>query len=239
MDVVGDILLALVARARADADLPTLLCEEAAATLPVSGASLAVMTPEGTRATVAATDAAAGAVADAQVVTGEGPCVESFRTGRLVLVGDLRATWSTWPAFGPLVDAASVRAVFAFPVQIGGIRLGVFELHRSEPGPLDDAALTRSLHFVDAAALVLMHGAELSLRDADNPVDLGGYAVDAVVHQATGMVSVQASVGLAAALVMLRARAFAEGRPVRKVAADVVGRVVRFSPPGDEDEVRG
>jgi hypothetical protein len=47
-------------------------------------------------------------------------------------------------------------------------------------------------------------------------------------HQAAGMVSVQLSVSVAEALVRLRARAFSEGRPLEALAADVVGRRVRF-----------
>jgi hypothetical protein len=44
------------------------------------------------------------------------------------------------------------------------------------------------------------------------------------------MVSVQLSVGIEDAHVALRARAFADGRPVGEVAADVVARQVRFEP---------
>ena len=48
------------------------------------------------------------------------------------------------------------------------------------------------------------------------------------IHQATGMMSVQLGVSLAEALLRLPARAYAQDRPVADVAADVVGRWVRF-----------
>ena len=50
----------------------------------------------------------------------------------------------------------------------------------------------------------------------------------AEVHQATGMISVQLEVSAAEALVRLRAHAYAEGRTLRDVAADVVGRRLRL-----------
>jgi AmiR/NasT family two-component response regulator len=50
----------------------------------------------------------------------------------------------------------------------------------------------------------------------------------AEVHQAAGMVSVQLSVSVAEARLLLRKRAFAESRPLAALAADVVGRRVRF-----------
>jgi hypothetical protein len=49
-----------------------------------------------------------------------------------------------------------------------------------------------------------------------------------VVHQAAGKVSVQADVAIDDALALLRAYAFANNRPVNDVAADVVGRSLRF-----------
>ena len=54
----------------------------------------------------------------------------------------------------------------------------------------------------------------------------------AEVHQAAGMVSVQADVSLGEALVLLRARAYAAERAVVDVARDVLGRVVTLSPGG-------
>jgi AmiR/NasT family two-component response regulator len=48
------------------------------------------------------------------------------------------------------------------------------------------------------------------------------------VHQASGMVTVQAGVSIDEAFLMLRAHAFATGRPVAEVAKDVVERRLRF-----------
>ena len=50
----------------------------------------------------------------------------------------------------------------------------------------------------------------------------------AVVHQAAGMVSVQASVSVEDAMLLLRAYTFAEDSPIKAVAADVVTRRLRF-----------
>ncbi|MDQ1448311.1 MAG: hypothetical protein QOC79_1282, partial [Actinomycetota bacterium] len=50
----------------------------------------------------------------------------------------------------------------------------------------------------------------------------------AVVHQASGMVSVQAAVSVPDAVVMLRAYAFAEDRPISEVATEIVDGVLRL-----------
>jgi ANTAR domain len=92
---------------------------------------------------------------------------------------------------------------------------------RYRPGP---PSAREALSFVDAATLALLHA------QAGSPVRGTVPVLDerAEVHQATGMVSVQAEVGLAEALVLLRARAFAEGRPLGDVARDVLAGAVDF-----------
>jgi AmiR/NasT family two-component response regulator len=55
----------------------------------------------------------------------------------------------------------------------------------------------------------------------------------AEVHQATGMLSVRAGIGLAEALSLLRARAFAEQRSISDLAHDVVRGTVD---PTDESD---
>ncbi|KHD73897.1 ANTAR domain-containing protein, partial [Actinoplanes utahensis] len=66
----------------------------------------------------------------------------------------------------------------------------------------------------------------------------GHLAQRAVVHQATGMVSVQLEAGPEEAFARLRAHAFAAERELEAVAADVVARRLRFDEL-DDDPGRG
>jgi ANTAR domain len=59
-----------------------------------------------------------------------------------------------------------------------------------------------------------------------------------VVHQAAGMIAVQLGIGVADALVRLRAHAFATGTPLHKLAEDVVDRRVQFDTPDGLGEER-
>jgi hypothetical protein len=103
------------------------------------------------------------------------------------------------------------------------------DLYRDSAGELSDEQLSGVLLAADAAALSLLYmdTDELSLvTDDTNPRT--GFHLE--VHQATGMVQVQLNVSTEEALLRLRARAFADGRPLRDVAADVVARRLRFDP---------
>ncbi|WP_298806346.1 GAF domain-containing protein [uncultured Pseudokineococcus sp.] len=207
------------------------LVELCTASLPVTGAGLVVMTDAGPAGTVAVSDGAARTLEDLQFTLGEGPCVASSSSGRPVLVADLAAAGpARWPAFTEGALAAGVRAVFALPLRVGGIRLGVLDLYRAEVGLLGPLELAEALAFADAATTVLLHLQSRAPEGGDPLAPSTVPVLDdrAEVHQATGMVSVQADVPLATALLLLRARAFATGRPVADLARDVLAGAVRF-----------
>lgn len=226
----------------AAADLPRRLVERCPHVLPVSGAGLVLVDgadhPAGL---VAASDGVAAALEDLQFTLGEGPCVDASRTGRPVLVADLAATdpyrggAGRWPAFTREALAAGAAAVFTFPLRIGAIRLGVLDLYRERPGGLDEGEVSEALVLASAAIALLLHA-----QDRQGPATAGPawrepwslpLAHDrAVVHQATGVVSVTAGVGLGEALLLLRARAYAERRPLDELAADVVDGRARVGP---------
>lgn len=205
------------------ASLPTRLSTECLAALPVTGVGVALMTAAGPSGVVlAATDDRARQLEELQFALGEGPCVEASGSGRPVLQPDLRVAGpARWPQFGAAVLAAGVQAVFAFPLRVGAIRVGVLDCYRDLPGRLAAADLAEALAYAEAATVVVLH-----LQRNDGliaPID-----GRAEVHQATGMIAIQLSVGLAEALLRLRARAYASGRTVSAIAADVVRRRLSF-----------
>ena len=219
------------------ADLPSRLVTMCAAGVPVTGAGIIVMTESGPGAMLACTDWPSRTMEDLQFTLGEGPCVDASRSGRPVLQPALASTAPTrWPGFAAGALEAGVRAVFAFPLQIGGIRVGVLDLYRDVEGVLDSVELAEALAFADAATSVLLHLQAPPGPNGGAP-DLAALVEDrAEVHQATGMISVQAALGLAEALVLLRAHSFAVERPIRDVARDVVARTLRFAPEDDHHE---
>jgi hypothetical protein len=232
---VAEILSAIRADALGEGGLPDRLVRMCARALPVSGVGLALMTDDGPAGTVAVSDGGALQLEELQFTLGHGPCVDASRTGRPVLAPDLAATSPrTWPEFGAGADAAGLRAVFAFPLRIGGIRLGVLDLYRDTAGELSPEELSDALTFADAATQLLLHP---QARDTDPGMPLShALAIlddRAEVHQATGVVSVRAGVTLAQALALLRARAYAEERPIRDLARDVLDGVVEL---GDNDD---
>jgi len=221
-------ILAGVSESKRVTEAPTRLVFACAAALPVTGVGLMLMTDRGPAGMVAASDGPAATMEELQFTLGEGPCVDCSRSSRPVLQPDLARTGpGLWPAFSSGALDAGIRAIFAFPVQVGGIRLGVLDLYRDVAGELTDDELAEALSFADAATTVLL---DLQARDADGA---GFESIEALqdraeVHQATGVAAVHANVSLPEALVLLRARAYASGRPILSVARDVLSGAVRL-----------
>lgn len=225
----AEILAELAGSAASAAELPEQLVKMCTQALPVTGVGIVLMTDAGPAGAVAASDGPAATMEELQYTLGEGPCVDSSRTGRPVLQPDLeRSGPARWPGFSAGALEVGIRAIFAFPLRVGAIRLGVLDLYRDVPGPLTNAQLTEALAFADAATTILLH---LQAQDLEG-TEAGLVQViedRSEVHQATGMIAVQAEVTLAQALVLLRARAFASERPIIALARDVVVGTVQFT----------
>jgi hypothetical protein len=171
---------------------------------------------------------------DLQFTLGEGPGPDAVRAGAVVWTPDLAQLPPTrWPALA--VEAGSqvrsARAVFCFPMGLGAISVGVLTAVRRTPGPMsaqqaDDASIL-------AAALTarcLGNGE----RADDAPAAVSSPVLHhAVVHQATGMLSVSLAVSLPQALLRLRAHAYGSGRSIIDISQDVVDRRLRLEPGGN------
>lgn len=215
--------------AAADATDPgPAMCVACSEGLDVSGAGLLIM--DGAMpAPLAWSDPVAQRVAELQCALGEGPGPDAHATGVAITEPDLRSPARVrWAAFGPAALAAGAVAVFAYPLRIGGVRLGALTLHRAGPGGLSPERAADAQAMADAMGLAI-----LAMQSRAAPGSLGRdlerlAAHGAQIHQASGMVSVQLGVSVAEALARLRGHAFATGRPLADVAADIVERRFRL-----------
>lgn len=207
---------------------PLRICELCVELAGVTGAGISVVTATKNRGVVCSTDVVSQRVEEMQLETGEGPCVDAARAGGPVMIPDLDDIGDVldtrWPAFLPTAMLAGVRAVFALPLRIGVIGIGVMDLYRDTAGSMTEEQLSFSLMAADAAALSLLH-LDGEDRDDHRPSEFH----DAHIHQATGMVSIQMGVPIDEAFLLLRARAYASERRLTDVARDVVELRLRFS----------
>ncbi|MQA15161.1 MAG: ANTAR domain-containing protein [Pseudonocardiaceae bacterium] len=226
---VAQRLLAITRDGAGGAGLAGQICRACVDGLDVDGAAISLLTESPSRETLCATDATAARVEELQFTLGEGACVEAATTGRPVLVPDVweASREGRWPVFAAAVaEQTAVRALFALPLQLGTINLGVLDLYRTTPGTLAAAGLRDAMRAADTAAGMLLG---LRTDPGDGQWWDQSWASHAEVHQATGMVIAQLGVDAEEAFARLRAYAFSQDRLLGDVARDVVARRLRFS----------
>ncbi|CCH29959.1 GAF and ANTAR domain-containing protein [Actinosynnema sp. NPDC047251] len=222
----------------AEEDLPVgirQVCLTAAEVLDASGIVVYQVADSGRGEPVCVTGPLADRVSEAEITFGEGPAVDCLREEYPVTATDLAAADNVarWPVFAPFARSAGVAGVLAFPIMMGAIVVGCLEALRPATAPRTDDEVVDGLLLADAAMLLLLR-AEPPPLGADPFAD----AVEArwaIVHQATGVVSVQLASDLATAFVRLRAHAYRTGRRLADVAADVLARDLRFHPDVEPD----
>ena len=209
------------------------LCTAAVRALPVSGAGVSVMTDGGVRGLAAASDAVGVELEELQFMLGEGPSLDAFHSRRPVLEPDLDdGAIQRWPGYSAGARARGVRAVFAFPLQLGAARLGVLDLYRLRPGSLAMDSLAQALTFAEVAVQTLLDG-QASVGRGEVAVGLER-ALDSrlVLYQAQGVVMVDLRVSIGDAMARLRAHAYTQDRPLQDVAHDIVEGRLRLEADG-------
>jgi GAF domain len=225
-DMAGERLLRILTELSAGDEAWTAarLCAVSPGITGASGAGIMLMSDDIPQGSLGTTDEVSQLIEDLQYTLGEGPCVDAHLQDRVVTEPDLAdPAIRRWIAFVPPVLQAGARAVFGFPLRVGGVRLGALDLYRDRPGPLS------AEQHADALVLASM-AARWVLEDQAGAVPAVLEAADFhfVVHNAAGIVSVQEGVSVTDALIRLRAYAFSHDRLLTNVAQDVVDRKLRL-----------
>jgi ANTAR domain len=206
------------------------LCQLGVETVGVTGASLGIISHEN-RSTVCATDEVSERLEDLQLTFSEGPSVDAVRDGTAVSVPDLSDAWDArWPWYTPAALEAGARAVFAFPVQVGAIRLGSLAFYRVSSGALGPDRAKDARALADAAAVLFSVGTGAHTAEAFVWAMDDQSRFRAEVHQAVGSTMVELGVDARQAFALLRAYAFTAGRPIAEVAADIMCKRLRLGP---------
>jgi ANTAR domain/GAF domain len=160
-----------------------------------------------------------------ELQTGEGPCLDAFRAGRLVHEEGAERISARWPEFGPRLVDLGCLAVHASPMLWRGQTIGALNIFFPVPDPLDAEGVAMVQAFADVATIAVVQAGL-------PPVDLAGLTQDAlqkrtVIEQAKGVIAVTHGVDVGAAFDLLRDRARNESRGLDVVARDVIQAAIR------------
>lgn len=200
----------------------------------IDAAAISLVFDGANAGTLGSSDASARRYDELQFTLGEGPCLESVARRSPVLVADLADPTDTrWPAYGPAMLANDIRWVFAMPLLVAGEHVGALDLFRAMPGRLNGDEFAGAAAAAELAGIPLLDLMDGDLQAAVADPTSNAWAElnslsRAEVSQATGMLVAQLGIEPTAALVRLRAHAYATGQTATDVARDILDRRLRL-----------
>ena len=195
-----------------------------------AGVVLTLRGQSGGEGLVAASNATARRVHEAQVALNEGPAVDAARGGVASARGE--ELERRWPRFSQEAGKLGVSAAAAVPLHIGPRRV-VGSLSAvgppAPPSPGDLAGLRTLAETIDASVLVAWDAALDPGQDMCSLEMFEHEDFQPTLHQAAGVLHQMGEARIDDAIALIRAHAFAEDRPVAEVAQDIVHQ--RVPPP--------
>lgn len=178
-----------------------------------------------------------------QVQNDQGPCLDCFTSGKVVLHSDLD-TVSPWPLFAPECSKAGFASVCAVPMRLKSQILGCLNLFMSAPGGLSTADVALAQALADVASISIIQ--DQATRDAETREGNLQHALNSriAIEQAKGMLAERNSTDMNEAFSWLRSYARNNNRGLTEVAsalidgtiaAEVIAPVRRQRPPTSEN----
>ena len=161
-----------------------------------------------------------------QYDTGEGPCVEAFRTGQVVYVSDTSGS-GPFAEFRRVAADHGMKSVLSTPMSVGEQAVGALNLysHEADAFTLDDLAAAQS--FATQAGYVLLnHQAYWDARSLSENLQ-EAMRSRSTIEQAKGIIMAATTCTPDEAFERLREQSQQENVKLRDIAEEIVRRTVR------------
>ena len=206
-------------------DVLTLLTSRCVELLDAAAAGILLADSEGHLCVVGASTEQIHLLELFQIQNDEGPCLDCYQTGKLVLHSDLD-TDSPWPAFAAECTSAGFRSVCAVPLRHRARTLGCLNLFMSAPVGLTDQDVALAQALADVASITIVQ--DQAIRDAAIREGHLQHALTSriAIEQAKGMIAERNTVDMDEAFTRLRAYARNNNRGLTDVADAVVAGTI-------------
>ncbi|MGZ8714852.1 MAG: ANTAR domain-containing protein [Mycobacterium sp.] len=156
-----------------------------------------------------------------QIQNDEGPCLDCFHTGAVVLKADLR-TDSQWPNFAAESIRLGFPSVCAVPLRLKDLVLGCLNLFMSDVVPLSDGEVAIAQALADVASIAIVQAQ--ATRQAVVREDQLQHALNSriAIEQAKGMIAERGGLDMDDSFARLRSFARNNNRGLTEVAEALV-----------------
>jgi GAF domain-containing protein len=210
-------------------DLLHWLVEECTRILDTQAGGLMLVDPAGQLQLVASTSEKAELVEVFQLAAGEGPCLDCYRNGAAVTVGDIDAASQRWPEFAAMALKQGFRSVHSTPLRLRGEIIGTMNLFSVHLGELRTEDISVAQALADVATIGILQ--ERNVRSANLVAEQLQHALDSriLIEQAKGVLASSAGMTMDEAFSAMRTYARNGSVTLRKVADDVIARRLNLS----------
>ena len=199
--------------------------------LEVDAAGLLLADSRGALRLVAASTEQARVVELFQIQNDEGPCLDCYRTGKAVIVSDIRASSGAarWPQFAAAAREMGYAGVHAIPMRLRDQVIGTLNLFRTAPDGLAPAVVTAATALVDVATIGILQ--ERAVRHQEVVAGQLQIALNSrvIIEQAKGVLAERLRVTPDEAFVILRRYARDHNHLLTELSGDVIRGTARIA----------
>lgn len=208
-------------------ELLTLLADRCVALLDVDAAGLMLVAPDGRLRVMASSSDEMHVLELLELQAEEGPCLDAWHSGVVILDRHLIANRDRWPTFAPAAEAQGFQTVHAVPMRLRGVVIGALNLFHLEQGSLAAADVELARAMADIATIALLqHRASLQAQVLNDQLNQA-LNTRIAIEQAKGIVAERLKVDVDEAFNQLRSYARSHNRRLADVAEAVIGGVLR------------
>jgi GAF domain-containing protein len=202
--------------------------------LPATELAGITMMVEGRPQTAVFTDEAAPEIDEAQYRTGDGPCLDAFREGRVMRI-DSTLRDGPWKAFRETAADHGIRSTLSLPLVVDKTPVGALNLYANRENAFGEEDVDTATVFASQAAIVLANAqAYWDARELSSGLS-EAMKHRAVIEQAKGMLMAAEGLDEDAAFRMLVSASQRENVKLRDIALRIVDQAVARAARTEDD----
>lgn len=158
-----------------------------------------------------------------QLQEDDGPCLECYRTGQVITVGDMTQAGQWWPRFAEAAGELGFAGVHAIPMRLRDQVIGTLNLFRTHPNGLDETSARVGKALVDVATIGLL--SERAVRHQEMVTEQLQTALNSrvLIEQVKGILAERHGITAEQAFTALRSYARSHNRRLVDLAGEVIG----------------
>ena len=207
-------------------DLLQLLVESCIEVIDAQAAGILLADENGQLELVASTSESTRLVEVMQLSAYAGPCIESFTTGRAVIVPDISGAPESWSEFRSSALDEGFGSALAIPMRLRSERIGTLNLFNDQVGEPGRRDVLAAQALADVATIGILQ--ERALRETSVVAEQLQRALTSrvVIEQAKGVVSYSRDIPMDDAFSLIRSYARSHSLGLAQVAEQIVARTL-------------